>query len=164
MACRGTPSPQQSSSSLGLDRPRRLGEHNTRALALTISFRATHSGPDARKAATLPHSHACPCSQAVRHLPRPDQVSRRTGQALSRRSIPCPRNAICCFGFVQSRSTMPACPPCSILFHLVSVTAQGYWRRTDGHGDGDSHASKPRTAAFNEDFAWVRFSCPCWDS
>lgn len=85
---------QQSSSSLSPGRPRRLGEHSTRALASTISFRTTLSGPDAMRAATLPHSHACLClcSATDTRLVQssPGQQKDRAGQPLSRRPIPCP--------------------------------------------------------------------------
>lgn len=58
---------------VSLGSPRRLGEHNTRALALTISFRATLSGPDARMAAT--HSHTPTSTYAARHPPPPVKTS-----------------------------------------------------------------------------------------
>lgn len=100
---------------VSLGRPRRLGEHNTRALASTISFRTTLSGPDARRPATLPHSHVCLCS-ATPASPRPGQPRGRAGQGqpLSRRSIPCSRDTL-------------------LLFRLRPVGADNAWLSASQH-------------------------------
>ena len=136
----GNAQTQQSSSSLGLGPPRRLGEHNTRALALTISFRATLSGPDARQAATDPYTHvrlrsATPASS------RPGQQKDRAGSVPSVHSMPLQH---------------------SLLFRLRPVEADNAWQSrlaasypvpshrpgllaTDrGHGDGHASGQKLR--------------------
>lgn len=152
----GNAQTQQSSSSPSLGPSRRLGEHNTRALASTISFCATLSGPDAR---SQPHSHTPTSVCAVRHLLPPGMLSRRAGQALCRRSIPCSRIAL-------------------LLFRLRPVEADNAWLSVSQYliqsqslpsttGDGPRPMATAthlvQNCGFLSGIPWVWFSCPCWD-
>lgn len=156
MACWGTP---------------RLNSHHPHPVLVPLGdSESTTHGPwrrpshcvllcRARTPESQPHSHTPTSVCAVRHLPRPGMLSRRAGQALCRRSIPCSRIAL-------------------LLFRLRPAEADNAWLSVSQYliqsqsppsttGDGPRPMATAthlvQNCGFLSGISWVRFSCPCWD-